>query len=79
MENEEKKEQVSIPFLMDHMSENNRRMFVALLTVCVTFIITIVVFVVGYTIRERNWLHTISHMTPVTTEVADGIHEQSSP
>ena len=56
-----------------HMNFANRRMLIALITVCVTFIITIVVFVVGYTIREKNWLNTIINMrTPAMTEVQDG-------
>ena len=56
-----------------HMNFANRRMLIALITVCLTFIITIVVFVVGYTIREKNWLNTIINMqTPAVTEVQDG-------
>ena len=56
-----------------HMNFANRRMLIALVTVCVTFIITIVVFVVGYTVREKNWLNTIINMrTPAVTEVQDG-------
>ena len=73
---EDKKEQVSIPFLMEYMSTTNRRMFHALLAVCLTFILTIIIFVVGYTIREKNWLNTIRDITPVT-EVTDGVYQQS--
>lgn len=69
----EKKEEISLPFLMDYMSSNNRRMLVALLTVCITFILTIVIFVVGYTIREKNWLDTLQR-----TGVTNGVYEQSS-
>ena len=56
-----------------HLNFANRRMLIALVTVCVTFIATIIVFVTGYTAREKNWLDTITHMnkTPVT-EVSDG-------
>lgn len=56
-----------------HLNFANRRMLIALVTVCVTFIITIIVFVTGYTAREKNWLDTITNMrtTPVT-EVSDG-------
>lgn len=42
-----------------HMNFSNRRMLIALVTVCVTFIITIAVFVTGYTVRERNWQETL--------------------
>lgn len=69
---DEKKESVSIPFLTEYMSRNNKRMLVALLSVCITFILTIVIFVVGYTIREKNWLDTLQRVG-----VADGVHQQS--
>ena len=71
---DEKKEQVSIPFIMEQMGTHNRRMLVALLSVCITFILTIIIFVVGYTIREKNWLDTLQRVG-----VTDGIHEQSDP
>lgn len=71
---EDNKQQISVPFIMEYMSATNRRMFHALLAVCLTFLLTIVIFVVGYTVRESNWLNTIKEITPVT-EVADGIHE----
>lgn len=74
----EEKKEISIPFLMEYMTTTNRRMFHALLAVCITFILTIVIFVVGYTIREKNWLNTIKEITPVT-EVEDGIHQQPNP
>ena len=56
-----------------HCNWANRRMLIALVTVCVTFIITIIVFVTGYTAREKNWLDTLTNMnkTPVT-EGSDG-------
>jgi len=56
-----------------HCNWANRRMLIALITVCVTFIATIIVFVTGYTAREKNWLNTLSNMnkTPVT-EVQNG-------
>jgi len=58
---------------MMHYNWANRRMLIALVTVCITFIITIIVFVTGYTAREKNWLETITNMnkTPVV-EVSDG-------
>lgn len=62
-----------------HQNFANRRMLIALLSVCVTFIITIIVFVVGYTIREKNWLNTITKMsTPAVTEVSDGIQQDAN-
>lgn len=43
---EEKEERVSIPFIMETMDTHNRRMLIALLSVCITFVLTIVIFVV---------------------------------
>ena len=42
-----------------HMNFSNRRMLIALITVCITFILTIVIFVTGYTVREKNWQDTL--------------------
>ena len=74
------KGQTCIPFFVAenqvmHMDATNKRMLIALLAVCITFILTIIIFVCGYTVREKNWLNTIAHLSP-TTEVSDGIHEQ---
>ena len=57
-----------------HYNRANRRMLIALVVVCLTFIITIIVFVTGYTQREKNWLDTLQRVG-----VTDGIHEQSDP
>lgn len=57
---------------MMHYNWANRRMLIALICVCVTFVMTIVVFVTGYTAREKNWLETISRMNPTQVEVSDG-------
>lgn len=75
--------QACIPFFahentMMHYNTANRRMLIALVTVCLTFVLTIVVFVFGYTIREKNWLNTLKEITP-ETEVADGIQQQPNP
>ena len=47
-------------------------MLIALVTVCITFIITIIVFVTGYTQREKNWLDTLQRVG-----VTDGVYKQS--
>ena len=71
-----------IPFFahentVTHMNICNRRMLVALVCVCVTFIITIVVFTCGYTVREKNWLDTIERISPgVEVGVGEGVHQQ---
>ena len=78
-DNMEEKTPACIPFFahentMMHYNTANKRMLVALLAVCVTFILTIVIFVFGYTVREKNWLDTLTRLQ--VTEVQDGIHEQ---
>ena len=61
-----------------HLSWANRRMLIALICVCATFIATIIIFVQGYTTRERNWQETIKSMWTSQTEVEDGIQQQPS-
>ena len=70
----EEEGRISIPFVMEHMSASNRRMFHALLCVCITFVLTIIIFVVGYTVREKNWLDTLTRM-----EATDGVYQQPDP
>lgn len=74
------KQQVCIPFFvaenqMTHMDMTNKRMLTALIAVCITFILTIIIFVCGYTVREKNWLNTIKQIAPAA-EVSDGIQQQ---
>ena len=57
-----------------HMNYANRRMLIALITVCITFIVTIIVFVSGYTAREKNWLDTLQRVG-----VTNGLHQLSDP
>ena len=76
----DREQQTCIPFFVAenqvmHMDKTNKRMLVALLAVCITFILTIIIFVFGYTVRERNWLNTLKQITP-TVEVPDGIQQQ---
>ena len=60
-----------------HQNFANRRMLIALISVCVTFIITILTFVIGYTIREKNWLNTLTRVT--TAEVQNGVKQDADP
>ena len=60
-----------------HLNWANRRMLIALVVVCVTFIITIIVFVTGYTDREKNWMDMFMNMrNPTATEVCDGTQQR---
>ena len=80
MENNEKTP-ACIPFFahenaLMHYNHTNKRMLIALVTVCITFVLTIIIFVVGYTVRERNWLDTLTRMGVVQTEVPRGVYQQ---
>jgi len=71
--------QACVPFfahenVLMHYNRANRRMLIALICVCLTFVITILVFVTGYTQREKNWLDMLQR-----TEVTDGVYKQSDP
>lgn len=74
---EEKK--ACIPFfahenVLQHYNHANRRMLIALVTVCMTFLLTIAIFVSGYTQREKNWLDTLQRVG-----VQDELHQQPDP
>ena len=78
------KEPACIPYFahensMMHYNAANKRMLIALVTVCITFILTIIIFVFGYTVRERNWLNTLKDLrsTPQTEVTVDGVHQLS--
>lgn len=64
-----------------HMSIANKRLLIALVVVCATFIATIIIFVHGYTVREKNWLDTLNRLNPPATEVAAdaGVQQQPDP
>lgn len=71
---------VQIPFFVAesmaaHLCRANRRMLTALIVVCLTFIVTIVIFVVGYTIREKNWLDTLINTPGVSEALQNGLHK----
>ena len=59
-----------------HYGKVNKRSLVALVSVCVTFIVITTIFVIAYTIREKNWLDALSKIQTPVTEVSYGIHEQ---
>ena len=59
-----------------HYGRVNKRSLVALICVCVTFVLLTTIFVIAYTIREKNWLDTIKTIRPAVTVVQDGIYEQ---
>lgn len=70
--------QACVPFFAHentvmHMAAANKRLLIALIVVCMTFIATIIIFVHGYTVREKNWLDTLNR-----PEVADGVQQRTS-
>ena len=70
-----------IPFFVHensimHYNRVNRRMLLIIVTVCLTFVLTIALFVSNYTRREKEWVDLFSTMTR-STEVQDGVHQQS--
>jgi len=73
----EEKEQAMIPFYahessMAHKDRDNKRMRDIIIAICITFVIIIVTFVTGYSIRTKYWLETIAGISrPSVTEVAD--------
>ena len=60
-----------------HYGMVNKRSMIMLISVCVTFVLITLIFVIGYTIREKNWLDTLTRVG--VTEVADGVHQQPNP
>ena len=61
-----------------HYGMVNKRSMIMLISVCVTFVLIMLIFVIGYTIRERNWLDTLTQIG-VTEVAADGVHQQPNP
>lgn len=77
---EHEKAPATIPFFVHessimHYNRVNRRMLIIIVTVCMTFVLTVSVFVHNYTRREKEWIALFASMFP-QTEVADGIHQQ---
>lgn len=63
-----------------HYGMVNRRSMIMLISVCVTFVLITLIFVIGYTVREKHWLDTLTQINPAVSEVADdGIHQQPNP
>ena len=60
-----------------HYGMVNKRSMIMLISVCITFVLITLIFVIGYTIREQNWLNTLTRIG--VTEVADGVHQQPNP
>lgn len=74
--------QACVPFFlhenaMMHYNRANKRMLIALITICVTLSIVIAIFVHGNTVREKQLIDMVNQR--ITEGAADGIHEQPDP
>lgn len=74
--------QACVPFFlhenaMMHYNRANKRMLIALITICVTLSIVIAIFVHGNTVREKQLIDMVNQR--ITEEAADGVHEQPDP
>lgn len=72
--------QACIPFfahenVMMHYNRANKRMLIALITICATLSVVIGIFVYGNTVREKNLIDMVNQRT----EVTDGVHQQPDP
>ena len=73
--------QACVPFfahenVLMHYNRANKRMLVALITICVTLSVVIGIFVYGNTIREKQLIDMIDKRI---TEVEHGVHQQHDP
>ena len=73
--------QACVPFFlhenaMMHYNRANKRMLIALITICITLSIVIAIFVHGNTVREKQLIELVNQRI---TEVEDGIHQQHDP
>lgn len=73
--------QACVPFfahenVLMHYNRANKRMLVALITICVTLSVVIGIFVYGNTVREKQLIDMIDKRI---TEVEHGVHQQFDP
>ena len=59
-----------------HYNRANKRMLVALVTICITLSVVIGIFVYGNTVREKQLIDMIDKRI---TEVENGVHQQPDP
>ena len=73
--------QACVPFfahenVLMHYNRANKRMLIALITICITLSIVIGIFVYGNTVREKQLIDMIDKRI---TEVENGVHQQRDP
>ena len=77
---EHEKAPATIPFFVHessimHYNRVNRRMLIIIVTVCLSFVLTISVFVHNYTRREKEWIALFANITQGMEVHQDGLHE----
>ena len=61
---------------MMYMCSCNRRMFLAVLIVCITFTVVII----ANSFRQERWINAfLKVVSPVVTEVSDGTQQSGNP
>lgn len=59
-----------------YLNHNNRRMFLAVVIICITFVIVIAL----NSIRQERWINAFLKVVPsVATEVQDGTQQSADP
>lgn len=77
----DEKQQACVPFfahenVLMHYNRANKRMLIALITICVTLSVVIGIFVYGNTVREKQLIDMVQQRI---TEVENGVHKQPDP
>ena len=71
-----------------HYGMVNKRSMIMLISVCVTFVLITLIFVIGYTVRERSASEREKYLIEKILELrdsnpmevaADGVHQQPNP
>ena len=74
-------QQACVPFFLHentlmHYNRANKRMLIALITICTTLSLVIAIFVYGNTVREKQLIDMVNQRI---TEVTNGVHQPSDP
>lgn len=53
---------------LEKMENANKRLLSSLRTVCIALVLAVIIFVVGYTINNNNWIRFVEQLKPMMTE-----------
>ena len=62
-----------------HYGKVNKRSMIMLISVCVTCILIVTIFVVSVTYRERMWIDALRQAYQTEVAADDGVHQQQNP